>query len=106
MVRRETRLCRLLPILGAERADGRAGFPHFGIAYLFQFFLKLCSVALGAVGLERDARLVACRNALVERLEYGLDGLAEFRFPVQGTPLCGRTAVGVHPVHAVIANEA
>src|SRR3989344_3447179 len=106
MVRRETRLCRLLPIFGAERADGRAGFPHFGIAYLFQFFLKLRAVALGAVGLQGDARFVPCRNALVERLEYGLDGLAEFRLPVERAALGGRRAVGIHPVHAVLADEA
>src|SRR3989344_8351446 len=106
MMRRETRLCRLLPIFGAERADGRAGFPHFGIAYLFQFFLKFCAVPLRAVGLQGDARFVPCRNALVERFEYGLDGLAEPRLPIECAALGGRRAVGIHPVHAIFADEA
>ena len=89
-----------------ERTDGLAGLPHFAVVHV----LKLLGhefLVVGAAGVADDfARFLHLLRRLVELLEDGLGRLAEVRPPLERAVLRGLRAVRVHPVHAVLVDEA
>lgn len=130
---RPSRVLLGLHVFGAERPDGAPGPPHLHARELLQLLLEVLLVRGARVGVERAARLLARLDAVVQLLKHGLRGIPEGPPPVQRacratrserggaachrarsqgqrtpgllTALRRRRAVGVHPIHAVLADE-
>ena len=94
-----------LPVFRPEGADGGAGLPQLEVVHLLQLGVELLPVVGGVVHRKDDPRLLPGVDALVELVEDRGDGLPEGALPVEGAPLGGGAAVGVHPVHAVFRDE-
>ena len=87
-------------------ADGGTGEPHLVVVELVELGEHLLLV-VGAAGVADDLLGLLHRlDALVELLEDGKRGLLELGPPLKGAVLGSLRAVAVHPVHAVLVNEA
>src|SRR5262245_37012261 len=95
----------LLPSFGSHRTNDRSSLPHFGFANCLQFLLELFAVVGAAVRFQNAARFFAPLHLLIQLFKNWFGRVAESCKPVQSSTLCRGRTVGVHPVHAVFANQ-